>query len=230
MNTECTPVQMEFQGCGRRRVEAAFDGGHVTSDAGALLLRETDLRFDICRRFAACFEDYRHRAFVEHSVLALVRQRVLGLCLGYEDLNDHDTLSLDPLVALACGKRDVEGKQRVREQDRGRPLAGHSTLDRIELTPQAVNWMDPKKRYYKIVHVPERIEELFVTLFLERFKKAPKEIVLDFDPTDILLHGEQEGRFFHGYYGDYCYLPMYVFCGDQLLAALAQGAHRHAKA
>ncbi len=230
MKTQCTPVQMEFQGLGRRKVEAAFDGGHVSSDGGALLLREVDLRLDICRRFAQCFTDHRNAVFVEHPVPSLVRQRAIGLCLGYEDLNDHDTLSLDPLLAAACGNTDPEGQRRTNKpaREKGRALAGHSTLDRLELTPEAVDWSDPERRYYKLVHHPDRIEAFFLDLFLESFAEAPGEIVLDFDPTDIVLHGEQEGRFFHGYYGDYCYLPMYVFCGDQFVAARLRTSNRDA--
>jgi len=230
MKTECTPVQMEFQGLGRRKVQAAFDGGHVSSDGGALLLRETDLRFDLCRRFAQCFTDYRNEAFVEHELVVLIRQRVLGLCLGYEDLNDHDTLSLDALLATACGNRDPEGKLRSnrRARELGRALAAHSTLDRLELTPEVVNWVDPKRRYYKLVHHPEQIDAFFVDLFLEDFKEAPEEVVLDFDPTDITLHGGQEDRFFHGYYRNYCYLPMYVFCGDRFVAVRLRSSDRDA--
>lgn len=230
MKTECTSVQMEFQGLGRRKVQAAFDGGYVSSDGGALLLRETDARLDLCRRFAQCFTDHRDRRFVEHDLAALIRQRVLGLCLGYEDLNDHDLLSLDPLLAAACGHADPEGRARRNRPAReaGRALAGHSTLDRLELTPEAVDWADPKRRYYKLVHRPEQIEALFAEAFLESFASEPEEIVLDFDPTDIVLHGEQEGRFFHGHYGDYCYLPMYVFCGDTFVAARLRTSNRDA--
>ena len=228
MVTECNAIQMEFQGFGRRRTVVDFDAGHVTSDAGAVLLREADARLGLSARFAQCFTDYRDARFVEHSVESLVRQRVMGLCLGYEDLNDQDALRADPLVALACGKPDVEGKQRARERDKGRPLAGASTLDRLEITPEAVDWSDAKRRYYKIVHEPERIESFFVDVFLQSYTHAPEEIVLDFDPTDITLHGEQEGRFFHGYYGDYCYLPMYVFCGEHVLAARLRTAKHDA--
>lgn len=230
MDTQCTPVQMEFQGLGRRKVQAAFDGGHVSSDGGALLLREADLRLDLCGRFAQCFTDHRDPRFVEHALTALIRQRVFGLCLGYEDLNDHDTLSLDPLLAVACGNDDPEGRVRRNRPARqaGRALAAHSTLDRLELTPEAVNGSDPKRRYYKVVHHPERMEAFFVEVFLERFETEPDEMVLDFDPTDILLHGEQEGRFFHGYYYEYCYLPLYVFCGDQFVATRLRTSNRDA--
>ena len=230
MKTHCTPIQMEFKGLGRRKVQAAFDGGHISSDGGALLLGETDARFDLCRRFANCFTDYRDQRFVEHSIVSLIRQRSFGLCLGYEDLNDHDALSLDPLLATACGNKDPEGKERTNQHalEQGRSLAGASTLDRIELTPDTVDWKNPKQRYYKIVHNSERIKEFFVDTFLDDFDDEPEEFVLDFDPTDILLHGDQEGRFFHGYYGNYCYLPMYVFCGDKLLAAQLRTSDRDA--
>jgi len=221
---------MEFQGLGCRKVQAAFDGGHVSSDGGVLLLREVDSRFNLCARFARCFTDYRDQRFVEHSIESLARQRTLGLCLGYEDLNDHDLVSLDPLFATACGKEDPEGKKRSNRhaREKGQALAGHSTLDRIELTPQEVDLNDPQRRYYRIVHHPDQIEQFFLDVFLENFKESPSEILLDFDPTDILLHGDQEGRFFHGYYGNYCYLPMYVFCGDQFVAVRLRTANRDA--
>ena len=134
MNTQCIPEQMEFQVLGARQVRGAFDGGHISSDGGALLLREVDARLGVTQRLAACFTDHRHQDFIEHSVLELVRQRVYGLALGYEDLNDHDELSLDPLLALAVGKADPEGATRRHERDRGRALASHCTLNRLELT------------------------------------------------------------------------------------------------
>jgi hypothetical protein len=189
------------------------------------LLREVDARFGITQRLAACFTDHRRQEFVEHSVLELLRQRVYGLALGYEDLNDHDELSLDPLLGLAVGKRDPEGLVRRRERDRGRALASHCTLNRLELTAEK---LDPKNRYRKIIHHPARFEELFVDLFLDSFEQAPEELILDFDATDDPVHGEQEGRFFHGYYGNYCYLPLYVFCGDHLLVAKLRTAERDA--
>jgi len=216
MKTECTRWQMEFQGLGRRKVQGAFDGGPISSDGGAVLLRETDARFGITERLAACFTDHRDPELIEHSALELVRQRVYGLALGYEDLNDHDDLMRDPLLALALGKPDAEGRGRRREQDRGKPLASSSTLNRLELTPAEATALS---RYKKIVYHPDRIETLFVDLFLDSFDEPPKEIVLDFDATDDPLHGNQEGRFFHGYYKCYCYLPLYVTCGEHLLAA-----------
>jgi len=225
MQTECNGTQLEFQEVGGRRVQADFNGGHITSDGGVLLLRELDERLGISRRFAACFEDHRDPDLIEHTVEELVRQRVYGLALGYEDLNDHDELRRDPLLAVAAGKVDPEGQARKRAQDKGCALAGKSTLNRLELTPEQVN---PGNRYQKIVHHAERIEDLFVTLFLEGHPEEPDEIVLDFDATDDPLHGHQEGLFFHGYYDEYCYLPLYVFCGDHLLVARLRTSDRDA--
>ncbi len=225
MKTECTPVRIEFKGLGRRQVQGAFDGGHISSDGGAVLLREVDLRLGITERLAGCFSDYRGADLIEHSVLDLVRQRVYGIALGYEDLNDHDDLKWDPLLALALGKGDVEGKARRRQRDRGKALASSSTLNRLELTPAQA---DRRSRYKKIVHHPEKLEALFVDVFLDSFKRAPKEIVLDFDATDDPVHGDQEGKFFHGYYGCYCYLPLYVTCGDHLLVAKLRTSDRDA--
>jgi hypothetical protein len=227
MDTQCTQEQLEFQGVGSRKIQGAFDGGHISSDGGALLLREVDARLQITSRLATCFSDHRVQEFVEHSVLELVRQRVYGLALGYEDLNDHDELCLDPLLAVAVGKSDPEGSARRRERDRGRALASHCTLNRLELTPEK---LDPKNRYRKIVHHPERFDALFVELFLDSFDQAPEEVILDFDATDDRIHGEQEGRFFHGYYGNYCYLPLYVFCGEHLLVAKLRTADQDASA
>jgi hypothetical protein len=216
---------MEFQGVERRVVKAEFDGGHITSDAGVLSLREVDKKFGLCRRFAEGFTDHRNPDLIEHSVGELVRSRVMAMALGYEDLNDHDDLARDPLLALAAGKVDVEGKNRKRQRDRGRPLASKSTLNRLELTPSQ---LDPNNRYWKIVHEPAKLEDFFVTVFLESFAHPPDEIILDFDATDDPLHGEQEGRFFHGYYKDYCYLPLYVFCQDRLLVAKLRTSDRDA--
>ena len=227
MTTECNATQLEFQGLGRRRVQAAFDGGHLSSDGGALLLRAVDERLRVTERLAQCFTDHRDQALIEHQALELLRQRIQGLALGYEDLNDHDELSRDPLLALACGKADVEGRQRVREADRGKALASSKTLNRLELTPADAG---PRSRYKKIVYHPEKIEALLVDLFLDSYAAAPKEIILDFDATDDPLHGHQEGRFFHGYYGAYCYMPLYVTCGDHLLVAKLRTADRDASA
>jgi len=225
MTTERAGASMGFEGLGTRTVEAAFDGGYLSSDGGALLLRETEKRFPVLERFAQCFTDYRDARYVEHDLVGLLRQRVFGIALGYEDLNDHDALRLDPLVALASGKEDLEGKARVREADRGKPLASPSTLNRLERTPEDA---DESARYTKLVYHGDRIEALLVELFLEAFEQAPKELVLDVDATDDPLHGNQEGRFFHGYYGNYCYLPLYVTCGDHLLVAMLRRSNRDA--
>ncbi len=216
MKTECTPNQIEFHGLGRRMVVGKFDGGKISSDGGGLLLREVEHRTHLLKRLAGCFTDYRDAGKVEHSVEALIKQRVMGLALGYEDLNDHDTLRHDPLLALLSDTRDVSGKVRKRDQDKGCALAGKSTLNRLELTPLDA---DAASRYKKIVADPERMDDLLVDLFLEAYETEPAEIILDVDATDDPLHGNQEGRFFHGYYRGYCYLPLYIFCGEHLLCA-----------
>ena len=189
-----------------RQVVAAFDGGEGTSDAGGLLLGATDRTIGLVGRFAACFVDGRAQAQVEHTIEAMVAQRVFGIALGYEDLVDHDHLRHDPVLATLAGKLEAK-------RQRCAPLAGKSTLNRLEHAPSTPS------RYHKIGHDPAAIEHLFVELFLEAYKAPPKEIVLDLDATDDPLHGHQEGRFFHGYYDCYCYLPLYVFCGRHLLAA-----------
>ncbi|NIW38542.1 MAG: IS1380 family transposase [Gemmatimonadetes bacterium] len=214
MPTDCSPGQLEFQGFGGRRVEAAFDGGRQTSDAGLLLLREVAERTGLLRRFAGCFRDYRRPERIEHTVGELVSQRVLAQVQGYEDLNDHDTLRDDPLLALASGKRDLLGAERMRERDRGHALAGKSTLNRLERTPA-----EPTARYHKIVYDGEAVPFVFIDHFVASHPQPPARIVLDLDATDDPLHGQQEGRFFHGYYRRYCYLPLYVFCGEFLLWA-----------
>ena len=217
METECTPTQLEFHALGRREVVGKFDGGNITSDAGGLLLRETEKRTGIISGFAGCFQDLRDPQLIEHTVAELVAQRVYGLALGYEDLNDHDELRRDPLFAVLVGKEDPEGETRVRSQDRGKAAAGKSTLNRLELTP--ANPTAAELRYKKIIMKPEEIDRLFVEVFLQAHREAPQEIVIDVDATDDPLHGNQEGRFFHGYYMNYCYLPLYIFCGEFLLGA-----------
>jgi hypothetical protein len=207
MQTQCNAEQLEFSCVGRRRVVAAFDGGQVTSDAGALLLMRTDRAIGLIDRLARCFIDRRSQADIEHSVRTLVAQRVLGIAAGYEDLNDHDALRSDPLWAAVIGKLEAKRAQCA-------PLAGKSTLNRLELS-----LTEGATRYHKIAHQPEALERLFVDLFLEAHRKAPRQIVLDLDATDDPLHGTQEGRFFHGYYDAYCYLPLYIFCGRHLLVA-----------
>jgi len=211
MPTECNPDLFGFAPVEGREVLAAFDGGAITSDAGALLLGATDGAIRMLDRFAACFHDVRCQHLIEHEVGTLVAQRVFGIALGYEDLNDHDELRHDPIMAvLVC-------KLAARREDCA-PVAGKSTLNRLELSR-----LEPT-RYHKISHNPIAIKRLLVDLFLEAHERPPSEIVLDLDATDDPVHGEQEGRFFHGYYDCYCYLPLYIFCGRHLLAAKLRSA------
>jgi hypothetical protein len=216
MATECNAREFDFQGLGPRAVTARFDGGAITSDAGGLLLREVEAKTGIIRRLAACFTDHRDPDLIEHTVYDLLAQRVFALALGYEDLNDHDTLRLDPLLAVLVGKTDPTGHDRRRHRDRSKSLAGKSTLNRLELTPVKAS---PKSRYKKVAARHHDIDSFFVETFLALHRQPPEEIVLDFDATDDPIHGQQLGRFFHGYYGGYCYLPLYVFCGEHLLLA-----------
>jgi len=208
-------------------VVADFSAGQVTSDAGALVLREIDHAGRFIVRLAECFVDHREPSRREFTAEQLLAQRIYALALGYEDLNDHETLRRDPLLATLVGRHDPTGKDRRRERDQGCPLAGKSTLNRLELTPEEAN---PESRYQKIVYQGEAIQNLFVDFFLEAHQAAPEQIVVDLDATDDPLHGNQEGRFFHGYYGHYCYLPLYIFCGDHLLAALLRPSNRDASA
>jgi len=204
--TECNATLFEFAPVEGRRVVAAFDGGTITSDAGALLLGETDRAIRLTDRFATCFIDARMPELVEHTVGTMVLQRVVGVALGYEDLNDHDQLRHDPVLAVLVGKLAAKRSDCA-------PLAGKSTLNRLELSrPEAT-------RYHKVSHDAAAIETLFVDVFLEAHRRPPAQIILDLDATDDPLHGNQEGRFFHGYYDCHCYLPLYVFCGRHLLAA-----------
>lgn len=207
MRTDCSADLFGFEPVEGRRLEAAFDGGRMTSDAGALLLGRADRRLGLLRRFAACFVDGRSPHGVEHTIERLVGQRVMGIALGYEDVNDHDDLRHDLALAATLGR--LKG-----HRPRCAALAGKSTLNRLEHAP-----VSDGQRYHKIGHVPEAIEALLVDVFLEAHERPPEEIVLDLDATDDPIHGEQEGRFFHGYYGGYCYLPLYVFCGRHLLAS-----------
>ena len=206
MPTECSADLFGFAPVEGRQVVAGFDGGTITSEAGALLLGATDAAVRMTERFAACFTDRRVPELVEHSVRTLVMQRVVGIALGYEDLTDHDELRHDPVLAV------LAGKLAARRSDCA-ALAGKSTLNRLELS-QA----EPTQ-YHRISHDGAAIEVLFVDLFLDAHRRAPEQIVLDLDATDDPLHGHQEGRFFHGYYDCYCYLPLYIFCGSHLLAA-----------
>jgi hypothetical protein len=201
---------------GSREVLADFGGGDISSDGGAWLLRKTEELTGVIRPFAACFTDHRDPDLVEHPLEELIAQRVYGLALGYEDLNGHDDLRRAPLLATVVGKRDPTGSSRQRARDRGKALAGKSTLNRLELSPVGA---DKESRYQKIVGRTRDVERLVVTLFLQAHARPPERIVLDLDATDDPIHGHQLGRFFHGYYKNYCYLPLYIFCGDHLLCA-----------
>jgi hypothetical protein len=206
MPTECNPNLLAFAPAEGRPVVASFDGGAITSDAGALLLGATDRVLGLTHRLAVCFKDSRDPAYIEHTVETLVMQRVVGIALGYEDLNDHDQLRHDPVLATLANKLTAARSDCA-------PLAGKSTLNRLELS------RDEPTRYARIAADTGAIERLFVDLFLDAHAKAPAQITLDLDATDDPLHGQQEGRFFHGYYDSYCYLPLYIFCGRHLLAA-----------
>ncbi|KKK98476.1 hypothetical protein LCGC14_2642370, partial [marine sediment metagenome] len=214
--TQCSKDAIEFKTLGKRSVVADFNGGTITSDAGALLLDKTEEAIDLLGRAAECFVDHRDPDLTEHTVEQLIRQRVFALALGYEDLNDHDELSRDPLLAAVVGKFEPTGQARRSRLDRDRPLAGKSTLNRLELTGENA---DAASRYKKIVLDFEAMRSLFVSIFLEAHDESPEQIVIDLNATDDPLHGRQEGRFFHGYYKHYCYLPLYAFCGEHLLAA-----------
>jgi hypothetical protein len=214
MPTECTPKLFEFEAVERRSVVAGFDGGNITSNAGALLLGQVDRGLGLVRRFADCFIDRRDPRYVEHQVETLVGQRIFGLALGYEDLNDHDELRKDPTLAVLAGKLNPTLRTDCEA------LAGKSTLNRLEHTPRR-----HASKYHRIDCDGAQIDALLVDIFLEAQRRAPHEIVLDLDNTDIPLHGTQEGRFFHGYYQEYCYLPLYVFCGRHLLLARQRRAN-----
>ena len=222
METQCIQEQMVFQQVGRREVIGRFDGGTISSDAGGVLLREVERRCEILKRLAGCFRDYRDPERIEHRVEELIKQRVYAIALGYEDLNDHDRLRHDVVMGVLCEKSDPRGRDRVRERDRGKAVAGKSTLNRLELTPEGAN---ENSRYKKIVAQGEQIEEVMVDVCIESELQAPAEVVLDVDATDDPLYGKQEGRFFHGYYAEYCYLPLYIFWGEYLLCARLRKAN-----
>jgi hypothetical protein len=212
--TQCTQTEIESEAHFSRSVVTRFDGGTMTSDGGALLLRRTDRQLNLLPRLATCFQDERDGRYISHSVSELVAQRVYGLALGYEDLSDHDQLREDPLLALLSGKPEIGTE----------PLAGQSTLNRLELSAGTAD------RYKKIHCRTEAVDELLVSVFLEAHAHAPEHMVLDLDVTDLPLHGQQEGRFFHGYYNSYCYLPLYIFGGEHLLCARLRTADQDAAA
>jgi hypothetical protein len=209
--TECNQSSFGFEASGRREIVARFDGGTISSDGGAFLLRQADQRLNLLARLAGCFLDGRNQKQVDHSILEMLSQRIYGLALGYEDLNDHEQLRNDPVFGILAGREQLE-----------EPLAGKSTLNRMELGAGV------KDRYKKITFWKEAVDELMVSVFLESYGQAPQRIVLDIDTTDLPLHGKQEGRFFHGYYDSYCYLPLYIFCGEHVLCARLREANHDA--
>ena len=210
--TECNQETFSFAAHFSRRVEAGFTAGQVSTDGGSMLLRETERKIGLLGRLAACFSDGRDQQRVEHGLAEMLAQRIYGLALGYEDLNDHEQLRRDPLFGVLSGKRELE-----------EPLAGKSTLNRLELTGRSL-------RYHKIGYSAESIDRLLADLYLESHATVPRQIVLDLDATDIPLYGHQPERFFHGYYDSYCYLPLYIFAGDQLLCARLRPANQDAAA
>ena len=212
MPTECSQKTFSFAAHFSRRVEAEFTAGHVSTDGGGLLLREVDVRINLLGRLVGCFSDGRNPERIEHELSEMLAQRIYGLALGYEDLNDQEQLRWDPLMGVLSGKQELD-----------QPLAGKSTLNRLELNGRS-------KRYHKISYSNEALDQLLVDLYLESHAAPPAEIVLDLDATDIPLYGHQPERFFHGYYNGYCYLPLYIFAGDQLLCARLRTANQDAAA
>lgn len=223
MKTQCTTKKINFQPLNAREVVGEFNGSRVTSDAGGILLREVESEHGIIERLAYCFKDYRNQKKIEHPLLNLLEQRIFGIALGYEDLIDHDALRHDPMLALLCNKADPLGNDRLLSRDRGKAIAGKSTLNRLE---NALEGDLSEERYKKITYDNEAIERLLLDTFIEGFRKPPKKIILDIDATDDTIHGGQEGRFFHGYYQNYCYLPLYIFSGKKLLYARLKTADK----
>lgn len=224
--TECKYQALLFpELISQKTVTVDFQGGQISSDGGCVLLGRVDRSYGYLNRFARCFTDHRQEELIEHPVLDLLRQRIYGLALGYEDLNDHDQLRSDPLLASACGKEDPLGRDRQREEDRGKAMAGKCTLNRLELTPKHAT---AASRYKKIVADAQGIEDYFIGEYVRSLPKGSTEVVLDLDRTNDALHGQQEGRFFHGYYGEYCYTPFYIFGGHwPVVAALHTAEKEH---
>jgi hypothetical protein len=217
--TDCNEQRWFFQDLGKRKVEVDFGGGYLSSDGGGLILRELERHSGLFRALAECFVDHRDPRYVEHRLEELLAQRIHALALGYEDVNDHDHLRRDPLQALICGKRDLLGQQRALPRDQGKALAGHATLNRLELGAEALDG-----RYRKLQPQADKIQALLLERGVKAIPRKSAELVLDFDAPDDPLHGNQQGAYFHGYYGHYCYLPLYCFCGNSpLWAQLGNG-------
>jgi Transposase DDE domain group 1 len=214
--TECNQIRFSFAAHYSRKVVAQFADTRLTTDGGGVLLRQVDRKVGLLRRLVGCFQDGRDPDRIEHRLEEMLAQRIYGLALGYEDLNDHEQLRQDPLLSMLAGKRELN-----------EPLAGKSTLNRMELVPRGEV---SEQRYHKITYSQEAIDQLLVDLFLESQETVPRQIILDLDATDLRLHGKQEGRFFHGFYGHYCYLPLYIFCGDHLLCARLRSSNIDASA
>src|SRR5713101_531607 len=223
-STDCNEQPLLFQELGSRKVVADFSGGTLSSDGGALLLRQVDANLGLTQTLAQCFSDTRDQLYVDHSVQQLLAQRIYGLALGYEDLNNHERLRLDPLLATACNKEDPLGEDRFNPAHRGIALAGTSTLNRLELSN------NKSGRCHKVPHDPAKIETCLLQMGVRCLPKHSREVVVDLDAMGHRLHGAQEGRHFNAYYDDYCYLPLYAFVGDfplwaQLRTAEHQAAH-----
>ena len=216
--TNCIPNQLNFGSLKGRKVIADFSGGIITSDAGIVLMAELDKKLKITARFAECFRDYRDLSYIDYSVHKLLAQRVYGIVLGYEDVNDHDKLRDDPALAIALEKLDfINSNKGI--------LAGKSTINRLEYCPETIINQE-KSRYHKIEHSPQEIERAFIEIFLNSYKKPPKQIILDMDVTDDQVHGNQEGAFFNTYYKGVCYAPLYIFSGHHLLVAKLRSSMR----
>lgn len=213
---------MAFSELHGRQVVADFSAGHLSSDGGVLLLRQLDHGLGVSRLLAGCFQDQRDARFVEHPLRTLLAQRLYALALGYEDLNDHTELRRDPLLATAVECPDPLGHTRLLPQDRGHPLAAPATLNRLELSNSK------SSRYHKLRHDPQALEACLLTLAVRCLPKHAREIVLDIDATGDLVHGLQEGRYFNAYYGDYCYLPLYIMAGSVVLWAQLRTAQHGA--
>lgn len=223
--TECKEQRLLFPELNQRDVVVNFGGGHISSDGGVVLLGRLDRSYGYLQRFSQHFIDYRSEELIEHSVLELLRQRIYAIALGYEDVNDHDKLRLDPLLAAVCGKVDVLGQRRHKSQDQGKGLAGKSTLNRMELTPPDA---PAEQRYKKIGASDEALADYFTREWVRSLSKDTKEVILDLDATNDPLHGQQEGRFFQGLYREYCYLPLYIFCGHWPIVAKLRSSQSQA--